>query len=284
MIERAHNGIYGEALVVCTTDSIMVDESANGERRSDLAASLLDKYFDLVIVQSDPVFARLEEFFKPRNTLRTPIYHTGFVMPRDPIQSNLDGPHSDIVVSAGDGRYGSELFRTAIEAQRVLWPVSQLSMKIIAGPRLPEDEYHDLEQRAETADSVEVVRVVDSMRAELARARCSVSQCGYHTALNAISTQTPTLFVPCDQRQRAEQIVRAQRLVYWGAGRLLMPRHLNAASLTNDVYQLLQLKPRKVSFDTNGASNAAKLIQRAMHLDNIGLLSTSLSTDGWTRQ
>ena len=33
MIERAHNGVYGESIVVCTTDSIMVDDSASGEDR-----------------------------------------------------------------------------------------------------------------------------------------------------------------------------------------------------------------------------------------------------------
>jgi predicted glycosyltransferase len=284
MIERAHNGVYGESLVVCTTDSIMVDDTASGENRADVAASLLDKYFDLVIVQSDPVFARLEEFFKPRNTPLTPVYHTGFVMPAERASSSVAGDRDDIVVSAGDGRYGAALFRTAIEAQRVLWPVSQLSMKIITGPRLPEEEYCDLVTRAEAAEGVEVVRIVDSIRAEMAKARCSVSQCGYHTALNAIFTQTASLFVPCQQGQRGEQTVRAQRLVYWGGGRLLMPHHLNAASLTNDIYQLLQLQPRKISFDMDGAANAAKLIERAMHLSEIGGVSVNRSTDGWTRQ
>jgi predicted glycosyltransferase len=282
MIERAHNGIYGESLVVATTDSIMVDESASSEDRADLAASMLDKYFDLVIVQSDPVFARLEEFFKPRNTVLTPTYHTGFVMPDDRGKWEAGGQRSDIVVSAGDGRYGGSLFRTAIEAQRVLLPVTQMTMKIIAGPRLPEDEYRDLVSQAESVGSIDVVRVADCMRAEIAKARCSVSQCGYHTALNAISTQTPSLFVPCEHSHRAEQIVRAQRLVYWGAGRLLMPRHLNAASLTNDIYQLLQLQPRKVTFDMEGAAHAARVIERAVQLDDIGLLPESLSSDGWT--
>ena len=282
MIERAHNGVYGESLVIGTTDSIMVDESASNEDRADLAASMLDKYFDLVLVQSDPVFARLEEFFKPRNTLRTPTYHTGFVMPDDREKWEAGGTRSDIVVSAGDGHYGGALFRAAIEAQRVLLPVTQMSMKIIAGPRLPEDEYGELVKLAEEVGSVEVVRIVDSMRAEMAKARCSVSQCGYHTALNAISTQTPSLFVPCENGHRAEQIVRAQRLVYWGAGRLLMPWHLNAASLTNDIYQLLQLQPRRVKFDMEGAAHAARLIERAVQLGDTGLLPASLASDGWT--
>ena len=157
-----------------------------------------------------------------------------------------------------------------------------MTMKIIAGPRLPDDEYGELVTLAEEVGSIEVVRIVDSMRAEMAKARCSVSQCGYHTALNAISTQTPSLFVPCEQSHRGEQIVRAQRLVYWGAGRLLMPRHLNAASLTNDIYQLLQLQPRKVKFDMEGAAHAARLIERATQLGDIGLLPASLASDGWT--
>lgn len=282
MIERAHNGVYGESLVIGTTDSIMVDESPSSEDRADLAASVLDKYFDLVIVQSDPVFARIEEFFTPRNTLRTPMYHTGFVMPDERKKWEAGSRPSDIVVSAGDGRFGGPLFRAAIDAQRVLLPVTQMTMKIIAGPRLPEDEYSELVTRAESVGSIEVVRIVDSMRAEMARARCSVSQCGYHTALNAISTQTPSLFVPCEESHRAEQVVRARRLVYWGAGRLLMPRHLNAASLTNDIYQLLQLKPRKVRFDMDGAAHAARLIERALQMGDYGLLPESLPLDRWT--
>ena len=36
MIERAHNGVYGESLVVATTDSIMVDESTKSEDRADV--------------------------------------------------------------------------------------------------------------------------------------------------------------------------------------------------------------------------------------------------------
>ena len=274
MIERARNGVYGESLVVSTTDSIMVDDSTNGESRADRAATLLEKYFDLVVVQSDPVFARLEEFFKPRNTLHTPLYHTGFVVPDE--RGQWVGGHGDrILVSAGDGRYGG------VEAQRLLWPVYGLSMKIVTGPRLSEDEYRDLVKRSAAVEGIEVTRVVDSLRAETAWARCSVSQCGYHTALNAVTTRTPSLFVPCQDNRRSEQIIRAQRLVYWGAGRLLMPRHLNAASLTNEINQLLQLRPREIRFDTNGAANAARLIDRAIRLGDISLEPANLSSDSW---
>ena len=281
LIERAHNGIYGDSLVVCTTDGIMVDDSANGEDRADNAAALLAKYFDMVIVQSDPVFARLEEFFQPKNTLQTPVYHSGFVTPED-TNTSLDVTDGGdaILVSAGDGRFGGVLFRAAVEAQQVLWPMSERPMKIVAGPRLPEDEWQDLLVRTKGMDGLVLTRLVDDMRAEMAWSRCSVSQCGYNTALNAITTQTPSLFVPCQDGERQEQIVRAQRLVYWGGGRLLLPHHLNSATLTHEINQLLQFQPRRIRFDMDGAANAVNLIERATHISDMGSIPSYLSTDG----
>lgn len=272
LIERARNGVYGESLVVCTTDGIMVDEASGGEERADLAASLLDKYFDLVLVQSDPVFARLEEFFQPKITIQTPLYHSGFVIPR-PAKSASRG--DTILVSAGDGLFGGVLFRAAIEAHRLLWPLAATPMKIIAGTRFPDLEWQELKACAEEVEGLEVARCVKDLRIEMAEARCSISQCGYNTALSAIGSQTPSLFIPSQGSHRKEQLVRAQRLVYWGAGRLLMPHHLNTASLTNEIGQLLQFEARKISFDMNGASNAVKVIERAMHLGGLGLSSTT---------
>jgi predicted glycosyltransferase len=282
LIERAHNGIYGDSLVVCTTDGIMIDDSANSDTRADKAAQLLDKYFDMVIVQSDPVFARLEEFFHPRDTLQTPVYHAGFVSPEqgDTPSRRTSESSGEILVSAGDGRYGGVLFRAAVEAQRVLWPVSERPMKIVAGPRLPEDEWRDLLIATKGMDGLVLTRLVDNLRAEMAFSRCSVSQCGYNTALNSITTQTPSLFIPCQDNQRREQIARAQRIIYWGGGRLLMPHHLNSASLTYEINQLLQFQPRRIRFDTDGAANAVNLIERAMHLNDMGSNQASLITDG----
>jgi predicted glycosyltransferase len=110
-------------------------------------------------------------------------------------------------------------------------------------------------------------------------ARWSVSQCGYNTAINAISTLTPSLFVPCGNGQRHVQIVRAQRLVYWGAGRLLMPHHLSGASLANEIQQLTKFEPRKMYFDLNGAANAAHLVSQVVYHNDYSSVSARPSSD-----
>jgi predicted glycosyltransferase len=180
-----------------------------------------------------------------------------------------------ILVSAGDGLYGGVLFRAAIEAHRMLWPIAARPMKIVAGTRFPDPEWQELTARANEIDGLEITRSVPCLRKEMAEARCSISHCGYNTALCAMGSQTPSLFIPSQGSHRKEQMVRAQRLVYWGAGRLLMPHHLNTASLTNEISQLLQFEPRKISFDMNGAANSVKLIERAMHVGGLGLASAT---------
>jgi predicted glycosyltransferase len=280
LVERARNGVYGDSLVVCMTEGILAKCNKENESRADRAADLLDRYFDIVVVQSDPVFARIEEFFQPKNTLHTPLYHTGFVTREDrelPISS--DAQLDTILVTAGDGEYGGALYRAAIDAHKILGPTLPLPMKIIAGKLLPEDEWQELLTLADGVSDLILERSVTDLRAEMAMARWSVSQCGYNTAVRAIDTRTPSLFVPCGNGQRHVQIVRAQRLVYWGAGRLLMPHHLNGASLANEIQQLTKFEPRRVYFDMNGATNAAHLISQVVYHNDYSSVSARPSSD-----
>jgi len=261
IIERAKYGVHGDSLVVCTTDGIHVSDHPNASRQDDRVATLLNKYFDLILVQSDSVFARLEEFFQPGNTLETPLFHTGFVAPHSCSLSRQEYPQGDrVLVSAGDGRNGSDLFRAAIEAQKTLWHTLSLPMIIAAGDGTPETTWRQLKSLAADVPGITMTRIDGDLREHMHHARWSVNQCGYSTALDIIETGTPSLFVPDRGSERLQQLVRAKRLVYWGAGRLLMPHHLNGASLANEILQLTKFKPRDISFSANGASKTADLI------------------------
>jgi predicted glycosyltransferase len=270
LIERARNGVYGDALVVGMTDGILGEDAERDDAYRDQTAKLLDKYFDMVIVHSDPVFARIEEFFQPQNVMQVPVYHTGFVSSERGVQPADPAVVPDtVLVSAGDGDHGGPLYRAAIEAHRILGSTLLLPMKIVTGERLPEDEWQDLVAKAEDSPDLTVERTVPDISAALTAARWSVSQCEYITAVHTMQTRTPSLFVPsANQGDRHAQIVRAQRLVYWGAGRLLLPQHLNGASLANEIHELMRFQPRRMHFDLNGAVNAANLItQAALHKD-----------------
>jgi predicted glycosyltransferase len=273
LIERARNGMYGDALVVGMTDGILVDGGEYDESYRDNTAQLLDKYFDMVVVHSDPVFARIEEFFRPNNVVNVPVYHAGFVNAEHATQPGDAGIAPDtLLVSAGDGAHGWPLYRAAVEAHGILGSTLLLPMKIVAGERLPEDEWQQLQSLADDSPDLHVERTLPDFGSALAAARWSVCQCEYSTAVHTMQTRTPSLFVPSGgDGDRQEQIVRAQRLVYWGAGRLLLPQHLNGASLANEIHELMRHQTRRMHFDLNGATNAANLIaQAALHKDISG--------------
>jgi len=270
LVERARNGVYGDTLVVAMTDGVVVDDAEHDDAYRDHTAQLLDKYFDMVIVQSDPVFARIEEFFQPQNVMRVPVYHTGFVTSEKGAQPADPAIVPDtVLVSAGDGEHGGPLYRAAVEAHKILGSTLLLPMKIVAGQGLPENEWQDLLEKAEESPDLTVERTLPDIGAALTAARWSVSQCEYSTAVHTMQTRTPALFVPSGSSDRQAQIVRAQRLVYWGAGRLLLPQHLNGASLANEIHELLRFQPRRMHFDLNGAVNAANLIYQAAYQKDI---------------
>jgi len=269
LIERAKAEVRGETLVVCSTDGILAIDRPNCKEYDDESASLLNRYFDLIIVHTDSTFARLEEFFRPADTLTTPLFHTGFVSAetRGPAGSN-DSVDDVVLVSAGDGFHGRDLFRAAIEAQKTICHSLKLHMTIVAGERLPETEWRQIVSLAKDVPKLTLKRSVNNMREAIRNARWSVNQCGYNVAMDIIETGIPALFVPCSNGHRMEQITRAQRLVYWGAGRLLMSHHLNGASLANEIHQLTKFEPRKVSFDLNGATKTAALISENVFGEN----------------
>jgi predicted glycosyltransferase len=147
---------------------------------------------------------------------------------------------------------------------------------------MPETTWRQLKSLATDVPGLTLTRTGDSLRPHIRAARWSINQCGYNTALDIIETGTPSLFVPDRGAKRLEQLVRAKRLVYWGAGHLLMPHHLNGASLANEILQLTKFAPRKISFDMDGASKTAELISEIVIGEKFVSMLADDSSDVWS--
>jgi len=108
------------ALVVCSLRDMLVRQRSNQQQHDDRAATVANEFFDLILVHSDPSFARFEESFVSRVPLEVPLEYTGFVVPRSVPSTPLESRRNRIVVSAGGGMVGEPLFRAAIEAHDLL--------------------------------------------------------------------------------------------------------------------------------------------------------------------
>jgi predicted glycosyltransferase len=264
-LERAGTGLHAGAMIVCITDGICLEESRELNGSPHPTADLLDRYFDLLIVRSDPLFARLDEFFLPGNSLTMPLYHTGFVDSSGTQPGALmENPGRTILVRVDDSPCGMTLMNAAIEAQQVLWPTLGLPMKILTDSDPGDDSRLTGQLIVASQQGLEIKPFADASATELSDARCIISCCDYSAAVTSLCRRVPTLFVPCNIEQYRDQSIRAKRLVRWGLGRTLAPDMLNAASLAIEIRDLLDFRPKRVFFDLNGARNAADLISRAL--------------------
>jgi len=240
------------ALVVSSLRDILVrgrsDQAAHDERASLTANEL----FDVILVHADPGLVRLEETFRPHTPLSVPVEYTGFVVPETPLPEPPAERTGPVVVSAGGGRFGGALLRTAAAMEL------DVPVRLVAGPFLPDADWDELQGM--TRDGVELVRAVPSLAAALVTARASVSQCGYNTALDLLRTRVPALVVPFAAPGEDEQTRRAALLERRGAVRLLAEASLDPVALGEAVSRLLGTTPALPGLQLDGAARSCAIL------------------------
>src|SRR5262245_17448303 len=132
--------------VVCSVRDILVTQPEH-LHHEEWVCNVLNRYFDMVLVHSDPTFHTLEETFSRVADIRTEIRYTGYVVqtpdehgPATNADGHLRGAkrHPSIVVSVGGGRVGYELLASAVNASRALEEFTPHEMLVLTGPLLPE--------------------------------------------------------------------------------------------------------------------------------------------------
>jgi predicted glycosyltransferase len=262
LLEDSRKESSTRPLVCCSLRDILVGKKSNQKKHDERAVWIANRYFDAVMVHSDPTFARLEESLLSYTALRIPVYYTGFVQP----ESQSDGRAAarrarQILVSAGGGLVGETLFRTAVEAYTLLKQSEDLRMKIIAGPFLPEQAWASLRSAARKQPGLSLKRFVPDLCAEMRGSAASISQGGYNTTLDILRAGVPSLIVPFADGAEDEQLKRARRLEARGAIRVLEPENLNVQRLAFEIRELLKFIPREMHLDLNGARNTTRIVE-----------------------
>ncbi|MFN8058310.1 MAG: glycosyltransferase [Vicinamibacterales bacterium] len=269
MLEAAR-GLDPRPLVVSSVRDVLVTGRDDQQGFDDRANATLERLFDGVLVHADPRFADFGESFRPSRRLGVPLHYTGFVTrsgirpdaPETTEESVAAGSAATagVVVSAGGGMVGMTLFEAALDAQTELWRADGLSMTILAGPLLPDAAWQTLQARAAGRPGLTLLRRVDDLAALLSRARVSVSQCGYNTAMDVLAARVPALVVPFGGPQEDEQRRRAARLEGLGVVRVLPPADATPQALASEIRRLLGAQPAPAVLDTDGAVRSTELL------------------------
>ena len=261
LLDAVHSIGVERPRVVCSVRDILVGQRRDQARHDERAAGLANRYFDAILVHSDPKFARLEDTFHPETPMTVPIHYTGFVTnSAAPIEIAPADRLRRVLVSAGGGMVGGPLFKIVVDAHLQWHDSAGLSTTVLAGPFCPEPVWAWLQQQAARLDGFEAVRYLPDLRTEMARSAVTVSQCGYNTTMDILRARVPAVVVPFAEGGEDEQRQRAERLDDLGVLRCLDPEGLDADRLAEAVIAAATTTPAAVSLDLDGRDASARII------------------------
>ncbi|HSE32575.1 MAG TPA: glycosyltransferase [Pyrinomonadaceae bacterium] len=264
LLQAARSSTNSRPLVVCSVRDILVGRNDQA-KHDDRATTIANEYFDLILVHSDPAFARLDESFKPRVKLTTLVEYTGFAMASTyPEATKEQSAIRRIVVSAGGGMVGEHLLRTAVKAHEVLVREAPVETEIITGLFLPESASRSLRQLARGKEGLKLTRFVSDLSARMRNADVSISQGGYNTTLDILRAKVPALVVPFGTGKEDEQMRRARRLEALGAIRVLDEKDMEPVRLANEIRDLFNFDAKRPKLDLDGVHKSTQIVLKAL--------------------
>lgn len=229
------------------------------EREREMMA-WAQRWFDAILVHGDPRFARFESTFPLAAELRPLIHYTGFVLAHGAPPPARSAPERrEVVVSAGGGAVGIELLAVALAAQK-LSRFGHLTWRVLAGPNIPDAGMQRLLREAGANAIVERARV--DFPGLLRQALVSVSQGGYNTVLDVVTSGARPVVVPFTGNGETEQRARGERLRDFGLAEVVDDRTLSEAVLAEAIDTAgAREQWGHWDFASDGATRSATLIK-----------------------
>ena len=267
ILEAIRAGRFGPTKSVCSLRDILV-EKRDPDTYEARVLDKLHRYFDLLLVHSDPSFLRLEETFSRAGEIKLPVYYSGFVTKaaapgaatRLRATLGLEPAQKLVVASAGGGRTGYPLLSAIIDSCRRLMADRRLRLEVFSGPFMDDAQFGDLTSRE--GEGIRVSRFTRRLLDYMAAADLSVSMAGYNTCMDLLVCRTPALVYPYARQQ--EQPIRAEKIKPLLPMRVLGDQDLGLEALCRHVGQMLdgphpgELTP----LDLSGVEKTARFLER----------------------
>ncbi|WP_416896246.1 MAG: glycosyltransferase family protein [Minwuia sp.] len=233
-------------LIACSVRDIV-------NRRPHREAEALDwlnAFFDLLLVHGDEALTPIADSVPGIASFGGEVLHTGYIA--EPLPPPLKPGQPEILVSAGGGASGAQIFEAAVGASALhdgpeVW-------RIRHGAGTSEDVLAQWRQQA--APSAILEPVAADFTARLQGASLSVSQFGYNTAVELMQTTTPALAVPYRGEGETEQSRRAEALAPLGFG-IMSETALSAEALAAAARRALDVPARQAGGVNLGGIGAA---------------------------
>ncbi|MCU9837764.1 glycosyltransferase [Ruegeria sp. WL0004] len=226
--------------------------------KAEEAEEVVERYFDSVLVHSDPSATRLEVSWPVTPQLAGKLRYTGYVAPPAAGRHPADEGKGEIIVSAGGGPVGQPIFHAAIETARKM---TNRRWRLLVGGADASARANELQALAGHAP-VLVEPARPDYRALLYQAAASVSMCGYNTALDLMQAGTPSVIVPFDDGKEVEQGLRARALSGIPGFAVVESVDLTAENMERALLKVMRDPPRDSGgLQFNGAAESVRIAE-----------------------
>ncbi len=246
--------------VVCSLRDVL-----NRPTSPEKTAWMLDtfeRYFDAAIVHGDPAFLPLGRSFPDAAQIAAKLVYSGYVTaegatPEDGGDALVGS--GEVIVSTGGGAVAMPLVSAALQA-RPRTALSRATWRLLIGQNLSEERFRQLRSRA--ADGVVVERARPDFRNLLKHCALSISQAGYNTVMDVLSSGAPAVVVPFAGGAETEQSLRSGALAERGWLTVVAERGLSGESLARGVAAALARgRPAPgAALDRDGARTTARYL------------------------
>jgi len=198
---------YPECAIVCSSRDIPVcqGEVLPAEKVASIS-SILNTYYDLLLVHSDPAVLSLIDIPKLRALkLSCPIVYTGYICERRSTtpQPAVTGGRRKIIVTVGGGRDGHHLIDCAI---RVAVRKKEYLFDIVCGPFMEKSVVEKMNQRVAPSANARVHWYVRNLKETIAGYDLVICKGGYNTLMETIVRRRRCISIPrkgsYEQRKR----------------------------------------------------------------------------------
>ena len=211
----------------------------------------LSRFIDYVMVHADPDIVPIQASFDCADEISIPVVYTGYIAPASiprAIQTK------DIIVSAGGGLAGSMLYQLALKAAKM--DTSGQKWRFMGGSnvqvhaQLWVDIPHYISIEANRTDYREL----------LSRSSLLITQCGYNSMMDVLTTGIPSIMIPFEGVAETEQLQRAKIFCERQACHLCRETEPPSELLKMVEFVLQNDEDYILGIDLSGARNSAQFI------------------------
>ncbi len=257
--------------VCCVRDIVLSKNNYYRDKRKleIKKRDLINRYYDLLLIHSDPKIHRLEEDFSLTRELKCKVNYTGYVVQSPPENllptaediTSLSSRKPMILVSIGGGRFGHELIETILATAPLVEKLLPHQFNIFTGPLMPEEKFLALQTAAVGKNNISLRRYTAHLLDYMSKASLSISLGGYNTTMNILRTGVKAMIFPSNDGD--EQKIRGEKLERLGIVQVIRPQDLNPDGLAQKMIDCLNQEPvgaKITSLELQGAKKTAALL------------------------